>query len=242
MWSRLRFALTTCALVFVVGACQIDLNVDIQVNNDGTGSVTVAAGLDDAALARVGNIGQQLRVDDLQAAGWNVTAPTREGEVTWVRASKSFATPEEAGVVLDELTGPQGPFRDFDVRVDDGTFGTDYSVDGVVDLTGGPAAFGDDELASLLGGDPLGGTVAKIEQEEGRPIAEMVDFQVSVSLPGQTDPTVFTPSFAEDEPTPISASGSQRSSVASFAIWGLIALVGVIGLVVLRQGFKRVNR
>jgi hypothetical protein len=226
----------------LLAACQVDVHVGVQVNEDGAGSVTVAAGLDDAALARVGNIGQQLRVDDLEAAGWNVTAPTREGDVTWVRASKGFTTPEEAGAVLDELTGPEGPFRDFAVRVDDGTFGTDYAVDGVVDLTGGPAAFGDDELAALLGGDPLGGTVAEVEREEGRPVAEMVNFEVSVSLPGQSDPTVFTPNFADGQPTEISASSSQRSGLASLAIWGLVALVGVIGLVVLRQGFKRANR
>jgi hypothetical protein len=238
----LGLVLTTGALVFVLAACQVDLTVGIQVNKDGTGSVTVAAGLDDAALARVGNIGRQLRVDDLEAAGWSVTAPTRERDVTWVRASKSFATPEEADVVLDELTGSEGPFRDFVVKVDDGTFGTDYGVDGVVDLTGGPAAFGDEELSSLLGGDPLGGTVAAVEQAEGRPVAEMVDFHVSVVLPGQSDPTVYTPSFSDADPTEISAQSSQRSSVASFAIWGLVALVGVIGIVVLRQGFKRVNR
>ena len=81
-----------------------------------------------------------------QAAGWAVTAPAREGDRTWVRASKSFSTPEEGTAVLAELTGPQGPFRDFVVKVDDGAFGTDYSVHGVVDLTGGPAAFGDQEL------------------------------------------------------------------------------------------------
>ncbi len=51
--------------------------------------------------------------------------------------------------MLAELTGPQGPFRDFVVKVDDGSFGTDYAVHGVVDLTGGPAAFGDQELSAL---------------------------------------------------------------------------------------------
>ena len=144
--------------------------------------------------------------------------------------------------MLGELTGPQGPFRDFVVKVDDGAFGTDYSVHGVVDLTGGPAAFGDQELSTLLGGDPYGGTLAAIERDEGRPVSDMVDFQMNVSLPGDGSPTVYTPSFADEQATQVSASSSQRSTMATFAIWGLVALVGVIGLVVLRQGFKRVNR
>jgi hypothetical protein len=239
---RLRLAIGVVALLAVLAGCQVDLHVDVQVNKDGSGSVIVAAGLDDDALARVGNLQQQLRVDDLEAAGWAVTAPSRDGDRTWVRASKSFSTPEEGTAVLSELSGPQGPFRDFVVKVDDGAFGTDYSVHGVVDLTGGPAAFGDQELSALLGGDPYGGTLAAIERDEGRPVSDMVDFQVNVSLPGDGSPTVYTPSFADDQATQVSASSSQRSNAATLAIWGLVASVGVIGLVVLRQGFKRVNR
>ena len=73
-------------------------------------------------------------------------------------------------------------------------------------------------------------------------MSDMVDFQVNVSLPGDGSPTVYTPSFADEQATQVSASSSQRSNAATFAIWGLVALVGVIGLVVLRQGFRRVNR
>jgi hypothetical protein len=229
------------ALVLLTG-CQVDLHVDVQVNTDGSGSVTVAAGLDDGALARVGNLQQQLRVDDLEAAGWAVTAPTVEGDRTWVRASKSFSTPEEGTAVLAELTGPQGPFHDFVVKVDDGAFGTDYGVHGVVDLTGGPAAFGDQELTTLLGGDPFGGTLTSIERAEGRSVADMVDFQVSVSLPGAGTPTVYRPSFGDEAATQVAVSSSQRSGAATVAIWALLGLVAIVGVVVLRVGFKRVSR
>jgi hypothetical protein len=245
VWSRrlptrwLR-AFVVLAVVMLLASCQVDLHVDVQVNEDGSGSVTVGAGFDDAALARVGNLDQQLRTGDLEAAGWGVTAPTREGDRTWVRASKTFATPAEGEAVLAEVTGPTGPFRDFALRVDDGTFGTEYAVQGTVDLTGGPQAFGDDELRSLLGGDAYGGTLTSLEQDEGRPATEMVDFQVTVRVPGET--AVYAPSFADPEPTEISVSSSQRSGLASIAIWGLVALVGVVALVVLRQGFRRVNR
>lgn len=236
-----RLVLLLVALCLLAG-CQIDLTVDIRLNDDGSGRVTVGAGLDDDALARTGNLERQLRADDLRAAGWDVSGPVREGDLTWVRASKAFTTPDEAGVVLAEVTGDGGPFRDFAVRVDEGMVGRDYAVTGTVDLTQGPQAFGDDELSAALGGDPFGGTLEAIEREEGRPISEMVEFHVSVELPGTDAPTVYTPSFTDAQPTEISATSSQRSSVASFAIWGLVALVGVIALVALRKGFKRINR
>jgi hypothetical protein len=231
------------AIGLLVG-CQVDLTVGIRVDEDGSGTVTVAAGLDDDALARAGNLEGQLRVEDLRAAGWAVTAPAREDEITWVRASKDFSSPGQAAEVLAEVTGPDGAFRDFEVRVDDGTFGSDYSVTGTVDLTDGPIAFGDAELAAVLGGDPFGGTLQAIEREEGRPVAEMVQFGVVVELPDDSSSRTFsfTSSFGEEQPTEIAASTSRRNGWATFAIWGLVALVGVIVLVVLRQAFRRINR
>jgi hypothetical protein len=228
--------------VLVVGAgCQLDVAVDVRVNEDGSGSVTAGVGLDDDALGRVGNLDRQLRVDDLAAAGWAVTAPIREGDLTWVRATKNFASPDEAGVVLSELTGSAGPFREFAVRVDDGMFGRDYEVAGTVDLREGPAAFGDEELSAALGGDPFGGTLEVIEREEGQPVAEMVDFRVTVQLPG-AEPKVFTPGFADADATAVEASSSTRNAWSTVAIWLVIGLVVVVGIVVLRQGFRRVNR
>lgn len=228
------------ALVILAAGCQVDVQVGVQVREDGGGSVTVAVGLDDAALARVGKLDQQLRTDDLQAAGWAVTPPTREGDRTWVRATKSFDTPDEGTAVLAELTATDGPFRDFRVARTSSTFGTDFAVDGVVDLTGGPQAFGDEELRSLLGGDAYGGTLQSIEQAEGRSVDEMVSFQVVVDLPGSTK--TYDASFADAQPTQVAAHGSQRSALAAAAIWALVALVAVVVLVVLRQGYRRINR
>lgn len=228
------------ALVVLLTGCQVDLQVGVKVHDDGSGSVTVAAGLDAAALARVGHLDQQLRTDDLEASGWVVTAPSREGDRTWIRATKSFDTPDEGSAVLGELTGVDGPFRGFRVDKSDSTFATDYAVDGVVDLTGGPQAFGDDELRALLGGDAYGGTLGAIEQAEGRPIADMVSFQVVVELPGATK--TYTASFADHEPTQVAAHSSQRGALTSLFILVLVGLVGVIALVMLRRGYKRDGR
>jgi hypothetical protein len=227
------------ALVLAAG-CQLDLAVDIRVDDDGSGVVTIGVGLDDDALARAGNLEEQLYVDDLRQAGWTVSEPTREGELTWVRASKPFADPDAGTSVLAEVTGPDGAFREFVVTREGSALGTTSRVRGVVDLTAGPAVFSDAELAAALDGDPFGGTLTSIEEEEGRPIEEMTSIRVSIDLPGSR-PKVYTASFADEEPLAIDASARRGSVLASTWIWGLLALVAVIALVVLRQGFRRVR-
>jgi hypothetical protein len=238
--TRLRLFVVLLGLAVLTG-CQMHVAVDVRVEEDGSGAVTVGVGLDDAALRRAGNLDEQLRVDDLRAAGWYVAPPTREGEVTWVRATKQFATPEQAAAIFAEISGPQGAFRDFEVTREESTFGTTYSVDGVVDLTAGPAAFSDPELTAALEGDPFGGTLQAIEAEEGRPIAHMVDFRVSTALPGEEIPEVFEASFVDTEPTVVDASSTQSSTIASVWIWVIAIALGIIVLVVLRQGFRRVR-
>ena len=76
------------------------------------GVVTVAVGLDADAVERCRRLEEQLRLDDLVATGWEITGPTEEADgFTWIRASKPFATPEEAGRVLAEVSGEDGPFQ-----------------------------------------------------------------------------------------------------------------------------------
>jgi hypothetical protein len=227
--------------VLVAGGCQMQVAVDIKVDEDGSGLVTVGVGLDDDALARAGNLDEQLRVDDLRAAGWYVPAPSREGDVTWVRASKPFATPDQARAVFEEITGPDGAFRQFEVTRDESAFGTSYRVRGVVDLTDGPGSFSDAELTAALEGDPFGGSIEAAEREEGRSVAEMVRFRVAVDLPGAAGPKVFEPSLSAEEATVIDASSNRSSLLATAWIWLLGGLVGLVTLVVLRKGFTRLR-
>ncbi len=221
----------------LLAGCQLDVHVDIVMESDGSGSVAVEVVVDDDALARVGNLESQLRVDDLRASGWEVQAPSRQNGTTSIRAVKPFASTAEGSLILDELTGPDGPFRDFDLRVDEGVLGSEYAVTGTIDLTGGPQAFGDEELRATLGGDPLGDTVARIEQEEGRPVADMVDFRVTVDVPGAA-PEVYTPSFADAQPTSIDVSHESRSVAVWMVGLGAVVVVGVVGLVVSRRAFR----
>ena len=206
---RVLVVLLAVLMGALLTGCRLDVRVDTVVEEDGSGEVTVAVGLDDAARGRVGDPAETFHVEDLRAAGWTVTFAERDPDgMTWVQATKPFATPEEAATVLAEVTGVDGPLRDVRVTREASITSTDWTFDATVDLTGGPEAFSDPEVAAALGGDALGGNVAEIEAAEGMPVAEMVDVTVTVDLPAAEAET-WHPSFADPTPTAISAQSSE---------------------------------
>jgi hypothetical protein len=208
------------AVLALAGGCQVKVDVHTKVNRNGSGSVVVAVGLDDGAVAKVGDLNSQLRVDDLRAAGWEISGPDREADgFTWIRATKPFADEAAAGRVMDEVNGADGAFRGWQVQRSSSLLSTSYRVDGTVDLTRGVETFGDEQLRQLLGGDPLADAVKRLEQEEGRPIAEQVDVTVTVETPGAT--RTYTPSLADTEPTAVKASSSTTN-------WGGLLVVTVV--------------
>lgn len=179
-------AAVLAALVLLTAGCQVDIQVGVDVEPDGTGEVTVAAALDEAAAARVPALADQLEVDDLLAAGWTLTGPTPEADGrTWVRATKAFASPEEAGPVLDEISGADGPFRDLDVRRAPTLLRDEWHLTGTVDLRAGLAAFSDDALRARLDGTDVGLTPDELAAAAGRPLAQALTFRVAVVLPGE---------------------------------------------------------
>jgi hypothetical protein len=182
---RLLRLLAALVVVLVVAAgCRVQMATTVVVEPDGSGTVTQAVGFDAAALARVGDLDQQLRVADLEAAGWTVDDPAVEGDTTWVRAHQAFDDPDEANLLLAQLSGPKGPYRDLVVTRTSGLLSTTTEFSGTMDLGAGVAMFGDDQLAATLGGDGSGGLISRIEAAEGRPAGEMVEVSLAVALPG----------------------------------------------------------
>ena len=184
------------ALLLVAG-CQVRTEVTVTVDDDGSGDVEVAVGLDPEAVAQLPDLDRDggadaadlmalVRVDDLTAAGWSVgevSEPDADGFV-WLAITKPFGTPEEARSVLAELTGTDGGLQDLEVTRDASYGVTKYGFSGEADLTEGLEAFGDEGLATALDGEPLGQDAAAIEQRLGAPLSDMVRLSVDVSLPG----------------------------------------------------------
>lgn len=177
--------LVLAAVLAVTCGCRLDVQVRLVVGDDGAGEVQVAAALDEAAAARVPQLADQLEVDDLVATGWRVVGPATEGDGrTWVRAAKPFASVEAAAAVLDEVSGPEGPFGDLAVRREPSLLRDRWHVDGTVDLTGGVAAFSDEGLRARLDGTDVGLSDEELVAVAGRPVTEALTFSVAVVLPG----------------------------------------------------------
>ena len=239
--TRVR-PLLAVLVVALLAACQVRTEVAVDVAEDGSGTVTVSVGLDPDAAARFPGLADELRVDDLEATGWTVTGPAVEEDgFSWVRASKPFATPEEAGEVLTEIAGPGGPFRDFALTRERSFARTEYGFSGVVDFsTEGLAAFSDDALTQALDGEPLGESVEAIEARIGAAIDDAFTFRVAVGLPGDVEsnaPTaasngaVWEPRLSEGRAITLEAT-SEVARNRTLVLLGVAAL-GVLGLVVL---------
>ncbi|MEZ5231315.1 MAG: hypothetical protein R2749_01175 [Acidimicrobiales bacterium] len=176
--------------VLLLTACQTDAYLEVQVDDDGGGAVYVAVALDQEAAAKSvlyeGMAPNVLPVQDLVDAGWTVSGPTQEqdGRI-WLRASKEFSQPDQLTAVVNEVAGPQGPFRNFQVTRSTQFGEQDWQFSGSVDLSGGLAAFSDEGVAAQFGGAALGQPPEVYEAQLGSPLEQLVKLTVVVDLPGE---------------------------------------------------------
>jgi hypothetical protein len=254
----LRRFLTTAPVIALIAlgtvACEVRSSVDVEVADDGSGTVEVAVGLDADALGRLPDLTDDgtsdaadltalARVDDMRAAGWDVSGPATEDGMTWVRATKAFGTPDQAEEVLAEVTGPAGPLRDVALTRTTGFGETSFDFSGTLDLSGGLEAFGDAGLASALDGEPLGEDAAAIEARLGQPLADTFTLDLRLRLPGALDPgtgdveggeVVWSPRLG-DPARSLEASSTQRSlPVLALAAVAVVAGVALMALVAVR--------
>lgn len=201
----------------LVAGCQVRSELNVTVDEDGSGTVELAVALDEDALSRRPDVLDDLDLSDLADTGWEITGPHEEVDGwTWLRARHRFGTPEELGVLVGEVTGERGPLRDVALRREDAFAETRYAFTGTVDFTAGAGALADDpELAEALEAQPI----ELLEERLGAAIDEMIEVQVAVRLPGTVEsnaPTqasngaVWQPSVVEREAVELAATGTLR--------------------------------
>ncbi len=225
-------ALSTLLIVMVAVGCKVQGRVDVSVYDDGSGSVTVAVGLDAEALQQLGDPATALKVDDLKASGWSVDPPSTEGKRTWFRATKPFRSPNDLGPLMEEI----GVFRNWSLEVADGFGTTTWKLDGVITERTGLEQFSDEKLAAALDGKPLGMSPEELQAQRAK--SGPVPLDVSVHLPGDTDDrTVFTVDLAAASPERRVSVTSERSAGAPtrWIVVGGLFLAGAALLVVLGQ-------
>jgi hypothetical protein len=241
---RLVLLIAVALGVMAAAGCQVKVAVHTQVGKDGRGTVTVGVGLDDKALSRAGNLDTEAKTDDLVAAGWTVGKATKEADgLTWIRVSKDFRDATELNQIMADIAGP-GMFRDFTFETTETDAETDYRLNGTVDASKGLAPFSDPELTAKLNGDPFGGNIQAIEADEGRPIADMVSFDVSASVV-QGPVQVFHPTLRDTQPTPVDIVMIEPKPPPLAQSVGLLVVIGVAGIFVVimligvRRRFRR---
>ena len=233
---RLAGALAGVALVLLLSACHVKVQVDARVSPDGSGTVTVAVGLDRDALSQVGDLREQLHVDDLKAAGWTVTGPTADSDgYTWMRATKPFDKPAQVGEVMSEVNGPDGMFRDWKVSKSSSPWSSSWTATGTIDVSKGVATLSDPQLDHALGSTGYRGVIDDIEKREGKPIDQMVDVQVSVEVPGGSK--VYAPTLGSAHPVPVHVTSTKVNALVGFTLLALGVSALAVVLLFLRSRF-----
>jgi hypothetical protein len=191
-----RRLLPTVLAILVASACQVRTAVTVDVDDDGSGTVEVAAGLDEEALSELPDLDDNgvsdaadlaalVRTSDLVASGWTVGEPRAEADgTTWIRLRHPFGTPEEADQILAQLTDPDGALQHMHVTRRDPFGRTQFGFKGTVDLSGGLESFGDEGLAAALDGEVLGEDPAAIEARTGKPLADQFSLEITADLAG----------------------------------------------------------
>jgi len=253
---RRRSAVHRLALVLFAGllvsGCRLEIDLNVAVEEDGSGVVEVVVGLDEDAIERIGgDLEAVMEVEDLLASGWRVDGPDLESDgYTRVRISRPFGTPEEAAEVFAQVAAEDGPFQDFQVSRDTAFAETRWTFTGRVDFAGGVESFGDQGLAAELDGQPLGQSVEEIEEQLGDSLSRFITVRVRARLPGDVSSNATTRAdngavwqvgFGE-EPVDLRAEGTERrTSVLVLVGVAALALLALVGLVLLRLA-RRVTR
>ena len=194
--------------------------------------------LDREAAAQVPDLARQLRVEDLEGAGWEIAGPEpADGGGVTLRVSRHFSSADDAARALEELSGVGGPFSTLHLARERGLWKTKTVLSGTVDLTAGLGAFGDPALAGKLGAPNLGLDPAALERDLGKPLAQAVHVEVVGRLPGSVRSNAPS-TRAGAAVWPVTLGGVSKLSASSEAwngasvVFGGLALVSALALLV----------
>jgi len=218
--------------VMLLTACRVDATVDISMNAEGSGDITVTAIADADVVSRAPGLSEDLRFDDAEAAGWTVTepAPTDDGGLR-VELSHSFANPEEATALLQSINGSGGPLHGATVTRVVRDDGTSVSLTGTLRIDG-LAAFADPDVLAAVGATPYAEEVVATNPSP----SDAVRVTVRAALPGRiTSATGTISGGSVSWIVPLDGSQLDLGSTAvddhgTAKIWGVAANAAVIAL------------
>lgn len=180
-----RFLLLIAALAVLAG-CRVDVGIDVQMAQNGSGTITVTAVADAAVVAAAPGLADDLRLDDVRAAGWAVEGPTDTGAGGLeVVLTHTFSTPEQATALLASINGPEGPLDAVLLSRDATESAITYTVSGGAGLDAGLSSFADPDLLSAVGAEPYADRI----RDSGVTAADAVTVTLTARLPGDVEAT-----------------------------------------------------
>jgi len=183
-------ALGLVGALVALGACRVDATVAVTMTEDGSGSIEVTAVADAAVVEAAPDLAEDLRLDDLQQAGWTVEGPTAaDGGGLQLVLSHPFASPEEATALLGQLSGEDGMFAGFELEQHHAYARVSTELSGSLSFQDGLADLADDDVVEQIGGAPYLATLADREI----PVEDALGVRLVVTAPGEvvdTDGTV----------------------------------------------------
>lgn len=241
-----RFLLLVAALAVLAG-CRVDVGVDVQMAQNGSGTIIVTAAADAAVVSAAPGLADDLRLDDVRAAGWAVDGPTATaGGGLQLVLRHDFSTPEQATALLASLNGPQGPLQAVLLSREATDSAITYTVSGKAGLEAGLASFADPDLLAAVGAEPYADQVREADVSP----ADAVAITLTMRLPGEVVSTTgeqgtggmlgeapdstIAPYLTWSVPTDGSSTDlatTTRESLERGGIWSPLATVALVALV-----------
>ncbi len=167
-------------VAFVVSSCRADIAIQVDVQDDGSGTVAVELLLDQEAAEAVVDLERSgLALSDMAQAGWRIGATEEvEGGGARIVAEKDFGTATQFADIMQEISGEDGIFQNFELERNRSFARVEYNVTGQINTTDGFERFSDRALEDLL--------EITVEQaaEDYAVSPEKVGIEFSVLLPG----------------------------------------------------------
>lgn len=174
---RRYLALLVCLVA--LSACRLDVTVSVDMEPDGTGTVSLVALADADLVGRVPGIADDLRLEDAVAQGWVVDGPTvaADGSMT-ATLTHPFRSKDELANLLNSI-GP--PFTNMQAARNTENEQTTNAIDGTLVLADGFNSFADADLVAAVGGLPFAEEIAA----SGATPETALSFTFRVALPGE---------------------------------------------------------
>ena len=218
--------------VVLLAGCKVDARVDVRVKADGSGTVTATVTLDAAAVRRIASgssLEKAVRLDDMRAAGWNVTvlATSIQGDQGYrIVLTHPFTGQQDLANRLEDLGGANGVLGDPKIKRTRSWFGATDSVQINADLR---------NLSTGIRSDPgvakaltdAGVNVAALDAQLRGELGKSVTLTLAVHAPnGETSEVVVKPGAVGAADAQSSNFYAQR--VVLLVIGGILLLLAIV--------------